>query len=61
MYWSVCQSTGADIKKYFTNTNVSYKKSRRHILVKLDEETYNYQLVVTLLAHREVELVAPLC
>ena len=56
MYWSGVQSTGADIKKYFTGNNCQQRPRCR-----CARSTYNYRLVGELLEHLGADFVELRC
>lgn len=56
MYWSGVQSTGADIKKYFTVGRLAEDRDERHA-----SATYDYRLVVTRLGHLVVSFAGLHC
>ena len=57
MYWSGCQSTGAEMRKYFTREHVSRARTDNPVSI----QTYGCQLVAELPEHREGGPVAPRC
>ena len=58
MYWLGDQSTGADIKKYFTGAESQYNHRLRNVSFR--KITYSYRLVVEHVERCQVELVGPL-
>ena len=55
MYWLGDQSTGADIKKYFTRVGSQYNSALRNISFR--RMTYSYRLVGEHVGRYQVELV----
>lgn len=56
MYWSGVQSTGADIKKYFTGDGQRWYPTGKKRLT-----TYSYRLAEVQLEHPGVSFVEPQC